>query len=145
MLMCVYCLPHIFPPFPHWQAHNSVESSTLHSLGPHTSVKKSSISCLTGFTGCRTNIRTWGHLFVGVGVRGQQCHSYCFSVQVQNASDLLIKPLEKFRKEQIGVTKVSILCLNRQHHSVADSLLDSLESFTSANDLMHKSGCDEHI
>uniref|UniRef100_A0A673A558 Oligophrenin 1 n=1 Tax=Sphaeramia orbicularis TaxID=375764 RepID=A0A673A558_9TELE len=26
-------------------------------------------------------------------------------VQVQNASDLLIKPLEKFRKEQIGVTK----------------------------------------
>lgn len=31
----------------------------------------------------------------------------CFLVQVQNASDLLIKPLEKFRKEQIGVTKVS--------------------------------------
>uniref|UniRef100_A0A667XHT7 Oligophrenin 1 n=1 Tax=Myripristis murdjan TaxID=586833 RepID=A0A667XHT7_9TELE len=29
----------------------------------------------------------------------------CFSVQVQNASDLLIKPLEKFRKEKIGVTK----------------------------------------
>uniref|UniRef100_A0AAQ6A2C6 Oligophrenin 1 n=1 Tax=Amphiprion ocellaris TaxID=80972 RepID=A0AAQ6A2C6_AMPOC len=29
----------------------------------------------------------------------------CFPVQVQNASDLLIKPLEKFRKEQIGVTK----------------------------------------
>uniref|UniRef100_A0A8C4NWJ6 Oligophrenin 1 n=1 Tax=Dicentrarchus labrax TaxID=13489 RepID=A0A8C4NWJ6_DICLA len=29
----------------------------------------------------------------------------CLSVQVQNASDLLIKPLEKFRKEQIGVTK----------------------------------------
>lgn len=32
-----------------------------------------------------------------------------FPVQVQNASDLLIKPLEKFRKEQIGVTKVSSL------------------------------------
>uniref|UniRef100_A0A8D3BSR8 Oligophrenin-1 n=1 Tax=Scophthalmus maximus TaxID=52904 RepID=A0A8D3BSR8_SCOMX len=29
----------------------------------------------------------------------------CLPVQVQNASDLLIKPLEKFRKEQIGVTK----------------------------------------
>uniref|UniRef100_A0A674CKG6 Oligophrenin 1 n=1 Tax=Salmo trutta TaxID=8032 RepID=A0A674CKG6_SALTR len=28
-----------------------------------------------------------------------------FLVQVQNACDLLIKPLEKFRKEQIGVTK----------------------------------------
>lgn len=28
-------------------------------------------------------------------------------LQVQNASDLLIKPLEKFRKEQIGLTKVS--------------------------------------
>uniref|UniRef100_A0A8C6T1L1 Oligophrenin 1 n=1 Tax=Neogobius melanostomus TaxID=47308 RepID=A0A8C6T1L1_9GOBI len=28
-----------------------------------------------------------------------------FSLQVQNASDLLIKPLEKFRKEQIGLTK----------------------------------------
>lgn len=32
----------------------------------------------------------------------------CLSVQVQNASDLLIKPLEKFRKEQLGVTKVSL-------------------------------------
>lgn len=30
-------------------------------------------------------------------------------LQVQNASDLLIKPLEKFRKEQIGVTKVSVV------------------------------------
>uniref|UniRef100_A0A665UTK1 Oligophrenin 1 n=1 Tax=Echeneis naucrates TaxID=173247 RepID=A0A665UTK1_ECHNA len=29
----------------------------------------------------------------------------CLLIQVQNASDLLIKPLEKFRKEQIGVTK----------------------------------------
>uniref|UniRef100_A0A671X0V7 Oligophrenin 1 n=1 Tax=Sparus aurata TaxID=8175 RepID=A0A671X0V7_SPAAU len=29
----------------------------------------------------------------------------CSPLQVQNASDLLIKPLEKFRKEQIGVTK----------------------------------------
>lgn len=32
----------------------------------------------------------------------------CSPLQVQNASDLLIKPLEKFRKEQIGVTKVSV-------------------------------------
>uniref|UniRef100_A0A8C7LFA3 Oligophrenin 1 n=1 Tax=Oncorhynchus kisutch TaxID=8019 RepID=A0A8C7LFA3_ONCKI len=30
---------------------------------------------------------------------------FFFLVQVQNACDLLIKPLEKFRKEQIGVTK----------------------------------------
>lgn len=33
----------------------------------------------------------------------------CFLVQVQNAADLLIRPLEKFRKEQIGVTKVSLI------------------------------------
>uniref|UniRef100_A0A8C7ZQL0 Oligophrenin 1 n=1 Tax=Oryzias sinensis TaxID=183150 RepID=A0A8C7ZQL0_9TELE len=32
-------------------------------------------------------------------------HLLCFHVQVQNASDLLIKPLEKFRKEQISATK----------------------------------------
>uniref|UniRef100_A0A3Q3M4F3 Oligophrenin-1 n=1 Tax=Mastacembelus armatus TaxID=205130 RepID=A0A3Q3M4F3_9TELE len=31
---------------------------------------------------------------------------------VQNASDLLIKPLEKFRKEQIGVTKVSAVSVH---------------------------------
>lgn len=38
------------------------------------------------------------------------CLSVCLSVQVQNASDLLIRPLEKFRKEQIGVTKVCFHC-----------------------------------
>ncbi|OXB79577.1 UNVERIFIED_CONTAM: hypothetical protein H355_010963 [Colinus virginianus] len=32
------------------------------------------------------------------------------SMMVQNASDLLIKPLENFRKEQIGFTKVRLTC-----------------------------------
>lgn len=30
----------------------------------------------------------------------------CFSFQIQNADDVLITPLEKFRKEQIGAAKV---------------------------------------
>lgn len=31
-----------------------------------------------------------------------------FSFQIQNANDVLIAPLEKFRKEQIGAAKVSV-------------------------------------
>uniref|UniRef100_A0A671WV22 Oligophrenin 1 n=1 Tax=Sparus aurata TaxID=8175 RepID=A0A671WV22_SPAAU len=37
--------------------------------------------------------------------KSQLSSAPCSPLQVQNASDLLIKPLEKFRKEQIGVTK----------------------------------------
>ena len=31
----------------------------------------------------------------------------CLTLQIQNANDVLIAPLEKFRKEQIGAAKVS--------------------------------------
>lgn len=31
-----------------------------------------------------------------------------FYFQIQNANDVLIAPLEKFRKEQIGAAKVSV-------------------------------------
>lgn len=31
-----------------------------------------------------------------------------FQFQIQNANDVLIAPLEKFRKEQIGAAKVSV-------------------------------------
>lgn len=33
--------------------------------------------------------------------------SLCLTLQIQNANDVLIAPLEKFRKEQIGAAKVS--------------------------------------
>lgn len=37
------------------------------------------------------------------------CFLFCFNFpfQIQNADDVLITPLEKFRKEQIGAAKVS--------------------------------------
>lgn len=54
--------PHLFPPLPLWPARDSVESSMLRSQAVHTSVKKSCISCVTGFAGCRSNFRTAGHL-----------------------------------------------------------------------------------
>lgn len=54
--------PHLFRPLPLWRARDPVESSMLHSLAVHSSVKKSCISCLTGFAGCRSNFRMAGHL-----------------------------------------------------------------------------------
>uniref|UniRef100_A0A8D3CA90 Rho-GAP domain-containing protein n=1 Tax=Scophthalmus maximus TaxID=52904 RepID=A0A8D3CA90_SCOMX len=44
-------------------------------------------------------------VFCSLTLRTAVTATLCLPVQVQNASDLLIKPLEKFRKEQIGVTK----------------------------------------
>lgn len=32
---------------------------------------------------------------------------FCFFFQIQNADDVLISPLERFRKEQIGAVKVN--------------------------------------
>lgn len=34
-------------------------------------------------------------------------YAVCLTLQIQNANDVLIAPLEKFRKEQIGAAKVS--------------------------------------
>lgn len=34
-------------------------------------------------------------------------YALCLTLQIQNANDVLIAPLEKFRKEQIGAAKVS--------------------------------------
>lgn len=56
--------PLVFRPLPLWRAREPVEPSMLHSLAVHTSVKKSCISCLTGFAGCRSNFRTAGHLVI---------------------------------------------------------------------------------
>lgn len=36
-------------------------------------------------------------------------HPSAFPLQIENASEVLITPLEKFRKEQIGAAKVRIL------------------------------------
>ena len=36
-------------------------------------------------------------------------HTSAFPLQIENASEVLITPLEKFRKEQIGAAKVRIL------------------------------------
>lgn len=52
---------------------------------------------------------------------------WLFPLQVQNASDLLIKPLEKFRKEQIGVTKVSVVGFCWLCCAVAENL-DQMQS-----------------
>lgn len=38
---------------------------------------------------------------------GLKNYALCLTLQIQNANDVLIAPLEKFRKEQIGAAKVS--------------------------------------
>lgn len=60
------------------------------------------------------------------------CHPWFLMtvpLQVQNASDLLIKPLEKFRKEQIGVTKVSAVGFCWLCCTMAENL-DQMQSLT---------------
>lgn len=60
--------------------------------------------------GCRRG-RLWSH----TGVRGWAGQRWrlscaCLCPQIENASEVLITPLEKFRKEQIGAAKVSCCC-----------------------------------
>lgn len=54
----------------------------------------------------------WG---LGEGLHGKGCGAAqvscaCLYPQIENASEVLITPLEKFRKEQIGAAKVTQHC-----------------------------------
>lgn len=46
-----------------------------------------------------------------------------FFSQIQNADDVLISPLERFRKEQIGAVKVQLLVLKGYLKADADYYL----------------------
>lgn len=48
----------------------------------------------------------WGG-FHGKGCGAAQVSCACLCPQIENASEVLITPLEKFRKEQIGAAKVT--------------------------------------
>lgn len=53
----------------------------------------------------------WGRLLSGSRCPGLSWVSRaCLCPQIENASEVLITPLEKFRKEQIGAAKVSCCC-----------------------------------
>lgn len=113
---------HIFPPLTSRQACDSLKYSQLLcfcSLHP-TNKAIAAFPVGLGFQDLRFShlMLEWKVISLyfdddGAGRAVSDCDifpSVCLPVQVQNASDLLIKPLEKFRKEQIGVTKVCFHC-----------------------------------
>lgn len=54
-------------------------------------------------------VGVWGlwEGFHGKGCGAAQVSCACLCPQIENASEVLITPLEKFRKEQIGAAKVT--------------------------------------
>uniref|UniRef100_A0A8C5LVR7 Rho GTPase-activating protein 42 n=1 Tax=Leptobrachium leishanense TaxID=445787 RepID=A0A8C5LVR7_9ANUR len=62
---------------------------------------------------------------INIGKHGIQPYSKCSVIHqsIQNANDVLISPLEKFRKEQIGAAKADTL-IDREHQNFSDASLE---------------------
>lgn len=110
---------HIFPPLTSRQACDSLKPSQLLCFCSLHLSNKTAVAFPVGLGFQDADLMLeWQVISLYLGDDGagraasdcDVCLSVFLSVQVQNASDLLIKPLEKFRKEQIGVTKV---CFHR--------------------------------
>lgn len=110
---CIF--QHIFPSLTSRQACDSLKPSQLLSLCSLHLTHKAVVAFPVGLGFQDADLMLeWQVISLyfgddGAGRAVSDCN-VCLSVQVQNASDLLIKPLEKFRKEQIGVTKVCFHC-----------------------------------